>query len=110
MASVRLNNVRKIYRRDTQQVSVLENVSLEITAGDYVALMGPSGSGKTTLLNLIGGIDQPTSGDVFVGEKNIARLDSGALAKWRSRNIPIRVGRSWIGCARRTIRTLPARG
>ena len=87
MASVRLSNVRKIYRRDTQEVSVLDNVSLEIAAGDYVALMGPSGSGKTTLLNLIGGIDQPTSGDVFVGDKNIARLNSAALAKWRSRNI-----------------------
>ena len=87
MASVRLSNVRKIYRRDTQEVSVLDNVSLEIAAGDYVALMGPSGSGKTTLLNLIGGVDQPTSGDVFVADKNIARLDSGALAKWRSRNI-----------------------
>ncbi len=87
MASVRLSNVRKVYRRDTQEVPVLDGVSLEIVSGDYVALMGPSGSGKTTLLNLIGGIDQPTSGDVFVGDQNIVRLDSGALAKWRSRNI-----------------------
>jgi putative ABC transport system ATP-binding protein len=87
MASVRLTNVRKVYRRDTQEVPVLEGVSLDIVSGDYVALMGPSGSGKTTLLNLIGGIDQPTSGDVFVGDQNIARLDGGTLAKWRSRNI-----------------------
>ena len=87
MASVRLSNVRKVYRRDTQEVPVLDGVSLEIVSGDYVALMGPSGSGKTTLLNLIGGIDQPTSGDVFVGDQNIARLDSAMLAKWRSRNI-----------------------
>jgi putative ABC transport system ATP-binding protein len=49
--------------------------------------MGPSGSGKTTLLNLIGGIDHPTSGDVIVGETNIARLDGRGLAKWRARNI-----------------------
>jgi len=87
MASVRLVNVRKVYRRDTQDVPVLENVSLEIASGDYVALMGPSGSGKTTLLNLIGGIDSPTSGDVIVGDTNLARLSGRALAKWRSQNI-----------------------
>ena len=87
MASVRLVNVRKVYRRDTQDVPVLENVSLEIASGDYVALMGPSGSGKTTLLNLIGGIDSPTSGDVIVGDTNLAKLSGRALAKWRSQNI-----------------------
>ena len=58
MASVRLNNVRKVYRRDTQEVPVLDGVTLEIASGDYVALMGPSGSGKTTLLNLIGGVER----------------------------------------------------
>ncbi len=87
MASVRLVNVRKVYHRDTQEVPVLEGVTLDIASADFVALMGPSGSGKTTLLNLIGGIDRPTSGDVIVGESNIARLDGRALAKWRSRNI-----------------------
>ncbi len=87
MASVRLVNVRKVYRRDTQDVPVLDDVSLDISAGDYVALMGPSGSGKTTLLNLIGGIDTPTSGDVFVGDTNLAKLSGRDLAKWRSRNI-----------------------
>ncbi len=87
MASVRVVNVRKEYRRDTRAIPVLENVSLEIGSGDFVGLMGPSGSGKTTLLNLIGGIDGPTSGDVFVGETNIARLNGARLAKWRSRNI-----------------------
>ena len=87
MASVRLVNVRKVYRRDTQEVPVLDGVTLDIASGDYVALMGPSGSGKTTLLNLIGGVDSPTAGDVFVGDTNIARLTSGALANWRSRNI-----------------------
>jgi putative ABC transport system ATP-binding protein len=87
MASVRLVNVRKVYRRDTQEVPVLEGVTLDIASADFVALMGPSGSGKTTLLNLIGGIDLPTSGDVFVGDTNIAKLGGRALAKWRSRNI-----------------------
>jgi ABC-type lipoprotein export system ATPase subunit len=72
MTSIRLKDVRKTYRRDTQDVPVLDGVTLEIASGDYVALMGPSGSGKTTLLNLIGGIDRPSSGDVFVGDTNLA--------------------------------------
>jgi putative ABC transport system ATP-binding protein len=82
-----LKDVRKTYRRDTQDVPVLDGVTLEIASGDYVALMGPSGSGKTTLLNLIGGIDRPSSGDVFVGDTNLAKLDGRPLAKWRSNNI-----------------------
>jgi putative ABC transport system ATP-binding protein len=87
MAAVRVNNVRKVYRRDSQEIPVLEGLTLEIAEGDYVALMGPSGSGKTTLLNLIGGVDQPTSGDVVVGDTNIARLNSRDLARWRARHI-----------------------
>jgi putative ABC transport system ATP-binding protein len=84
---VRLRNVDKRYARGKQSVEVLQGLSLDIPKGEFVALMGPSGSGKTTLLNLIGGIDQPTSGDVVVGGTNIATLNGGKLAKWRSRNI-----------------------
>jgi putative ABC transport system ATP-binding protein len=87
MAKVEVRNVRKIYRRGNEEVVVLDGLSLAIPDGDYVALMGPSGSGKTTLLNLIGGIDQPTSGDVIVGDANIARLKGGELSRWRARNI-----------------------
>jgi putative ABC transport system ATP-binding protein len=61
MARVEVRNVVKVYRRDAEEVRVLDGLSLSIPDGDFVALMGPSGSGKTTLLNLIGGIDQPTS-------------------------------------------------
>jgi putative ABC transport system ATP-binding protein len=84
MASVKLRDVRKTYRRDTQDVPVLDGVTMEITSGDYVALMGPSGSGKTTLLNLIGGIDRPTGRRVGI---QLAKLAGRELAKWRSRNI-----------------------
>jgi putative ABC transport system ATP-binding protein len=87
MSLVDVQNVRKIYRRDAEQVVVLDGLSLSIAAGDFVALMGPSGSGKTTLLNLIGGIDQPTTGDVSVNGAAISRLKGRELAKWRARNI-----------------------
>ena len=87
MGAVQVRNVRKTYVRDRQQIPVLDGLSLEIADGEFVALMGPSGSGKTTLLNLIGGIDQPTSGELIVGGTNIATLKGAKLAKWRSRNI-----------------------
>src|SRR5881296_2605836 len=87
MAKVEIRNVRKVYRRGTEEVVVLDGLSLSIPDGDYVALMGPSGSGKTTLLNLIGGIDQPTSGSVSVAGTDISRLGGRDLARWRSRNI-----------------------
>ena len=87
MASVAVRDVVKVYRRDTQEVRVLDGLSLDIADGEFVALMGPSGSGKTTLLNLIGGIDQPTSGDVVVGGTNISRMGGRDLAGWRAASI-----------------------
>jgi putative ABC transport system ATP-binding protein len=87
MSQVEVANVRKVYRRDKLEVPVLDGLSISVDEGDYVALMGPSGSGKTTLLNLIGGIDQPTSGTVTVAGTELGALGSRALAKWRSRNI-----------------------
>ena len=87
MASVDVRSVVKVYRRDAEEVRVLDGLSLTIDEGDFVALMGPSGSGKTTLLNLIGGVDQPTSGDVNVAGTNIARMGGAALARWRSGSI-----------------------
>ncbi|MBS0580394.1 MAG: ABC transporter ATP-binding protein [Proteobacteria bacterium] len=84
---VQVTNVTKIYERGTQQVEVLHGLTLQIPRGDFVALMGPSGSGKTTLLNLIGGLDQPTSGEVWVGGSRIDRMPSGQLAAWRARNV-----------------------
>jgi putative ABC transport system ATP-binding protein len=87
MAAVIVQNVRKVYKRDAQDIVVLDGLSLEVPEGEFVALMGPSGSGKTTLLNLIAGIDRPTSGTVVVAGTDIGQLSEGALAKWRSRSI-----------------------
>src|ERR1051326_3821997 len=84
---VQVRNVTKVYERGKQKVEVLHGLSLNIPKGDFVALMGPSGSGKTTLLNLIGGLDQPTSGEVLVGGNRIDQLSSGQLAKWRAHNV-----------------------
>jgi putative ABC transport system ATP-binding protein len=87
MALVEVRDIRKVYRRDTQEVPVLDGLSLDIDEGDFVALMGPSGSGKTTLLNLIGGVDQPTSGSLRVAGEEIGRLGASALARWRARHV-----------------------
>jgi putative ABC transport system ATP-binding protein len=84
---VEIRNLAKSYRRGDQVVSVLTNITFDIAAGDYVALMGPSGSGKSTLLNLIAGIDKPDSGVLRVGGIDITSLGEAELANWRSRNV-----------------------
>jgi len=86
-AAVSVQNVRKVYQRDSQEIVVLDGINLEVPQGEFIALMGPSGSGKTTLLNLIAGIDRPTSGKVTVGGTDVGALSEGALAKWRGQNI-----------------------
>jgi putative ABC transport system ATP-binding protein len=85
--AVSVQNVRKVYQRDTQEIKVLDGINLDVPQGEFVALMGPSGSGKTTLLNLIAGIDRVTSGKVTVAGTDLGPLSEGDLAKWRSRNI-----------------------
>jgi len=87
MEFVEVQNVRMVYRRDTQEIPVLDGLSLDVASGDFVALMGPSGSGKTTLLNLIGGIDRATSGEIVVANQALGPLRGRRLAQWRSRNI-----------------------
>ncbi|HZZ36653.1 MAG TPA: ABC transporter ATP-binding protein, partial [Caulobacteraceae bacterium] len=79
--------VRKVYRRDSLEIPVLQGIDLKVPEGEFVALMGPSGSGKTTLLNLIAGIDRPTSGQITVAGTEVGALSESALARWRSRTI-----------------------
>jgi putative ABC transport system ATP-binding protein len=87
MSLVEVQNVHKVYRRDTVTVPVLEELSIRVDAGEFVALMGPSGSGKTTLLNLLAGLDRPTSGHIVVAGEDIAGLKAKRLAAWRARHI-----------------------
>jgi putative ABC transport system ATP-binding protein len=84
---VQVRNVSKAYRRDANTVPVLQNITLDVPTGEFVALMGPSGSGKTTLLNLIAGIDRPDTGEVKVAGTDVAQLTESQLAKWRATNI-----------------------
>ena len=84
---IEIQNVSKSYRRESLEIPVLRDISLDIDAGAFVALMGPSGSGKTTLLNLIAGIDRPTSGRILVAGMDLTELSEGELAAWRSRNV-----------------------
>nr|WP_246128300.1 ABC transporter ATP-binding protein [Planctopirus ephydatiae] len=82
-----VDHVAKSFRRGSEEVHVLDELSLRVPEGEFLALMGPSGSGKTTLLNLIAGLDRPTSGEVTVRGEPISRLSEGKLAQWRTRNI-----------------------
>ena len=84
---VRVDKVSKTYYRDQTPVPVLEEIDLEVAAGEFVALMGPSGSGKSTLLNLIAGIDLPTSGRVEVAGEELSGMSERQLAAFRSRHV-----------------------
>lgn len=86
-ALVRVEGVEKVFRRGTEVVHVLKDLSLAVPRGEFLALMGPSGSGKSTLLNLIGGLDRPTRGQVIVGGERIDRLSDRRLAAWRARHV-----------------------
>lgn len=85
--AVAIRHLSKSYRRGGQKVVVLEDMSFDIQAGDFVALMGPSGSGKSTLLNLIAGIDRPDQGELRIGGIDINVLSESELADWRARHV-----------------------
>jgi putative ABC transport system ATP-binding protein len=84
---VQVSNVSKIFKRDAFEVRALDDVSIAIAGGEFMALMGPSGSGKTTLLNMIVAIDRPTSGELLVLGENVFRFSDGQAARWRNEHI-----------------------
>ena len=87
MAIIRTVNISKIYNSTHLPVKALNNVSAEFGEGEFTAIVGPSGSGKTTLLNLLGGLDKPTEGHIFIGNEEITRLKDSKLIDFRLKNI-----------------------
>ncbi len=84
---VRVSNVTKDFTMGKSTVHVLKGIDLEIKTGEYISIMGPSGSGKTTLFNMIGGLDKPSAGSIFIDEIDISQLDAYELAWLRCRKI-----------------------
>lgn len=84
---VSIRNLSKIYAQGEIRVTALDNISLDIAAGEFLTLMGPSGSGKSTLLHILAGIDRPTSGECRVQGVDVTKLNESQLADWRNHNV-----------------------
>ena len=87
MEILRVENLTKVYGKAEAKVTALDNVSFKVNKGEFVAITGSSGSGKSTLLHLIGGVDRPTSGKVFIDNKDIYEMSNDNLAIFRRRQI-----------------------
>ena len=87
MEILRVENLSKVYGRGDSQVKALDNVSFTVRKGDFVAIIGPSGSGKSTLLHILGGVDRPTSGKVWIEDSDVYALNQTNLAIFRRRQI-----------------------
>lgn len=87
MKILKVDNLTKIYGKDTTKVVALDHVSFSVEKGEFVAIVGASGSGKSTLLHLIGGVDRPTSGKVFIDGKDIFNFNDDKLAIFRRRQV-----------------------
>jgi putative ABC transport system ATP-binding protein len=84
---VKIRDLTKIYAQGEIQVTALDHITLDIAAGEFLALMGPSGSGKSTLLHIIAGVDRPTSGECLVQGVDVTKLNESQLADWRNQNV-----------------------
>ncbi len=84
---IEVKNVSKIYKMGKEEFAALNNVSLKINEGDFLSIVGPSGSGKSTLMHLIGGLDTPTSGSIYIEGKDISKLKDKQMSKYRNSTI-----------------------
>ncbi|MSR52276.1 MAG: ABC transporter ATP-binding protein [Gemmataceae bacterium] len=84
---VRVRELYKSFTRGSEEIRVLQKLTLDVPEGEFLALMGPSGSGKTTLLNLIAGLDTPTGGDIHVGQEHVSAMSESELARWRTSSV-----------------------
>ena len=84
---IEINEVSKVYKMGKEKVVALNNVSLKINKGEFVAIIGPSGSGKSTLMHIVGGLDSPTTGTVSIEGNDISRLKDKQLSKYRNEKI-----------------------
>jgi len=82
-----LRDIEKSFVKGKERITVFNDLNMSIAEGDFLAIMGPSGSGKTTLLNMLGGVDQPTGGEVWFDDARVDTLSEGELARWRANNI-----------------------
>src|SRR5690349_16903961 len=96
--TVRTLDVTRTYRMGGEEIQALRGVSVTVSRGEYISIMGPSGSGKSTLFNMIGGLDKPTTGKVYIDEVDVAQLDAYELAWMRCHK---------IGCIFQTFNLLP---
>jgi len=84
---VRTRGLTKIYKMGDEELHALDNVALDVKRGEYISIMGPSGSGKSTLFNMVGGLDKPSAGTVYINETDMAQLDAAELAWIRCRTV-----------------------
>ena len=87
MAIVKFENVSRVYTSGDHELKALDGVNMELEEGKFVVILGPSGAGKSTLLNLLGGLDSPTSGKIYVEGKDISKLSNDALAQYRASTV-----------------------
>src|SRR3989344_1430201 len=86
-ALIELDDVAKYYEMGEELVKAVDGISIKVSKGDFVAIMGPSGSGKSTAMNLVGSLDLPTHGEIYLDSKNIAHLEESELAQIRGKKI-----------------------
>lgn len=87
MEILRVENLSKVYGQNENQVKAVDGVSLSVHRGEFIAIMGPSGSGKSTLLHMLGGVDRPTSGKIFIDNSDISNYSSKEMALFRRRKV-----------------------